>query len=89
MKYIIDEGSKEKRIGLYFNWCSTCGCEFLYEKDDVHYGAPTMFTGRFKHKYVYCPNCEKKLDDFEQLSKSYDIVGGKAILTGTVFIITK
>ena len=53
MRTIIKKGYKTKPEDIiYQKKCKTCGCKFLYQKEDI------KFNYLADIHYVYCPDCE-------------------------------
>jgi len=54
---VIKHGRK-----VYKAVCPTCGCEFLYNDEDIEYDKDERYGLYIEPKFVKCPDCDSKLD---------------------------
>lgn len=54
-KTVIKHGKK-----VYKAVCTTCGCEFLYNDEDIEYDKDERY-GLPETKFVKCPDCGNKI----------------------------
>ena len=50
MLKILERGKKKLPINVYQIKCNTCGCKFLYEREDIIYLCDDS-------RYIKCPQC--------------------------------